>query len=315
MEKISPKTALIFPGQGPHGLAMLSVVKRSLFFQSRYELVCEHLKDDPFIRVQKGDLDYLNQNKVSSLLTVLVSSVYLDLYRAMEENQKRSFLFAGYSVGQWTALYAAQAISFETLLAVVKKRAELMDACFERSNEYGMLAMIGIPESVITDLCILYQRKNEPLFTAAFNCPGQYSLSGSLKVLERVSQELRSLNPKKVCALPVSGAWHCPLLSPAEKIFRGYLESIPITIPNSSVLDNVTGEFLPSEAFSLKEQLSKQITSPVRWEKCVRTLAQNGIHQFVEIGFGNMLTKFGFFIDRQYSHQKFQPKGTPHFAF
>jgi [acyl-carrier-protein] S-malonyltransferase len=118
---------------------------------------------------------------------------------------------------------------------------------------------------------------------------------------------IQNLKPKKVTYLPVSGAWHCSLLDQAADSFKAYLQDIPLNRQERPVIDNVTGDFLPGPGPELKKQLALHLSAPVQWAKGIKTLIAHGSNEFIEVGYGNTLTKFGFFIDRSVRHRSFAP--------
>lgn len=304
MSNTQGKTALLFPGQGAQDLQMLDKVKLMAQFPQRYALVCEFLGSHPQQEIDQGNQTYLNQNLVSSMLTLLVSSLLLDRY-LKSEHRIPTFL-AGYSVGQWLALYAANVVTFETMLTIVQRRAELMDRCFAETPG-AMLAVIGLPEARLQALCQELTEAGEYLVISNYNCVGQFSLAGTTAAVALAHERIQQYKPKKVIRLPVSGAWHCALLNDAATAFGAYLQDVSLRQLNLPVIDNVTGNFLPSTAAALKGQLASHLCAPVRWDKGIKTLIAQGCTEFVEIGYGNTLTKFGFFINRTVQHRSFAP--------
>ncbi|MBY0546073.1 MAG: ACP S-malonyltransferase [Candidatus Obscuribacterales bacterium] len=297
------KAAFLFPGQGAHCVNMLDGLTDCPAFADRYALLVKRLGVDPL--TSGDDLALINSNKVSSLLTVLASSLSLDLLR--EQNIQPSFV-AGYSVGQWTALYAAGCLDFASLVDVVYTRATFMDECFaDRSG--GMVAVIGLPLQVVEGICSEVRESGSFLTVSNFNCVGQYSLAGDAAAVDLAIAKLEGLSAKKVQRLPVAGAWHCDLLAKASERFEHYLQSVPLVSPSVPVCDNVTGEELPADQALLKSMLARQISVPVQWEKCIQHLCTSGCTEFIEVGFGNVLTKFGFFINRKVAHKSFYTGG------
>lgn len=300
----SSETALLFPGQGAHALAMLDVAGTMPGFDERCAIVRDALGSDPVHELANENLSYLNENKVSSLLTALVSSVYLKAYRAGGGSSPRAV--AGYSVGQWTALYAAGSIDFEALIAIISRRADRMDACI-RGRPSGMLAVIGLPESAVQAVCDRVAKEGDFLAISNFNCAGQFSLAGTAPGIAAGMAELQALKPKKLVALPVSGAWHCELLAEAATRFRNDLEGFTLAAPSIPVIDNTTGTRLPESGDALRDALAAQISRPVRWGDGVHELVALGCTRFVEIGYGSTLTRFGFFVDRSVKHEAYSP--------
>lgn len=296
--------ALLFPGQGAHNASMLDAVRNHLSFNERYGFICETLKFDPLSRIATGEAELINANLVSSLLTVLASVIAHEEW--LKSNPAPTAL-AGYSIGQWTALYASNALTFETLIRAVENRALLMDEC-SRKIPGSMMAVIGVAPAALSALCDSLRQEGCNIEISNFNCYGQYSLAGTSGSIERAMERIGELKPKKAVKLPTSGAWHCSLLNDAASKFERFLQDYPVNDLAIPVIDNVTGRFLPTAASELKQRLAIQINHPVQWETGMKTLISHGCNKFVEVGFGNTLTKFGFFIDRSsVQHLAFYP--------
>lgn len=301
MSSNNSTTAFLFPGQGAHCPQMLDGLSQCPAYTERLALISNLLGVNPLTK--RDDLEFINSNKVSSLLTTLASSLSLDLVRQQGIEPRCT---AGYSVGQWTALYAAGSISFAELADIVHARASFMDECFS-DRQGAMLAVIGLPLDTVESVCRDVQSRLSGAFLTVsnFNCVGQYSLAGDIDAIEAARAQFESMATKKVQKLPVAGAWHCELLHYAETKFLDYLCSREMTPPAIPVCDNVTGTFLPAAPERLRVQLARQIASPVQWEGCIKTMLTAGCTELVEIGFGNVLTKFGFFISRKVAHKAF----------
>jgi len=295
---------VVFPGQGAQSASMLDSVARLPQYSARHEVVCEALGENLEARLADGDPDYLRRNLPTSLATVLASVVAYERY--VDECGPPSCL-GGYSVGQWTALYAAATLDFRTLVEVVTRRAKLMDACLENQNT-GMLAVIGLPLRPLEALCAEFAGRGLYLRPSTINCPGQYSLSGTLEAIEQALAELAPLHPKRLLRLPLQGAWHCDLLAPAARAFAEYLDTLTLAMPNVPMVDNVTGTWL--DAAALRATLATHLHRPVLWERCVRTLLEDGCTEVVEVGPGELLTRFGFFLDRKVRFRCYRP-GVP----
>jgi [acyl-carrier-protein] S-malonyltransferase len=295
--------AALFPGQGAHALTMLAAVRSLPAFPERYALVCAALGVDVAQALEEQGEVFLNRNAVSSLLTVLVSSLAYDQWYAQHGPPQ---WLAGYSVGQWTALYAAGVVEFAPLVALVAQRAALMDACTAR-HPGGMVSVIGLAEGVVATAVQQLQAEGYQVSISTYNCLGQYSLAVAADALEPTLAWLRALGPRRLLVLPVAGPWHSPLLAGAEAGFAAYLEPLVQRLPQLPVVDNVTGDLLPLELPAFRQQLVRQIRAPVRWHQGMTTLIGLGCRTFVELGYGRVLTKFGFFIDRSVHHEAFCP--------
>jgi [acyl-carrier-protein] S-malonyltransferase len=296
------KTAVLFPGQGAHECSMLEGVANGNLFAERYEKVRRTLQCNPMEEFSKGNRNYVNRNKVSSLLTLLVSSLSLDMYLDVED--ELPVFYAGYSVGQWTALYAAGCISFDALIDIAAARADCMDDCM-KERQGVMMAVIGVREEALEEYLDAIRKQGHFIVISNYNCLGQYSISGTKEAVEIAYANAESLHPRKTAILPVQGAWHCELLKPAETAFAAYLNTISLAPPRIPVVDGMTGDLLPENMEIVKQQMARHISHPVRWGKGIQRLIQAGCEEFVEIGYGNVLTKFGFFIDREKTHRSF----------
>jgi len=303
-EPAASRIAFVFPGQGAHGPRMLDGVRHLPAFGERYRLVCDLLGTDP---LRSADAAF-NANAVSSLCTVFASTLALDEFRRRFEVEPA--FFAGYSVGQWTALYAAGVVTLPQLFALVHARAAMMDACV-REHGSGMVAVIGVPLSAVEEACRQIRDSGETIVVSNVNCVGNYSLAGTEAALARVLTDLAPLAPKKLARLPVAGAWHSPLLEPARTALARHLEPVALAAASRPVADNVTGLLLPADPQAMKAQLADHVARPVKWQQCVQTLLAAGCTEFVELGFGNELTRFGFFIDRKAVHRSFCPEPPP----
>lgn len=168
-----------------------------------------------------------------------------------------------------------------------------------------MIGVIGLGEPAIHN--VIQQLQTEGYFVAIsnYNCVGQYSLAVAADAQAPTLRALQQLQPRKLLALPVAGPWHSQLLEEAEAPFAACLEQTLQQLPQIPVADNVTGQLLPEDLPALRRQLVRQISAPVRWQQGIETLIRLGCKHFVEIGYGNMLTKFGFFIDRSCHHTAF----------
>lgn len=297
-------TALVFPGQGAHGPEMLEPFREAPSFSGRYAQVCGLLGGDP-LRMAAEDPPVLQRNAVSSLLTVLASVCALELFRA--EHPALPVAYAGYSVGQWTALHAAGRISADDLFAVVAERARLMDACLSAEAPSGMLAVIGVREQDLETVCDRIRLVGAPLVVANYNAPGQFTVSGTEPALRAAEEQLAPLQPKRVVRLAVAGAWHSPEMRPAVAGLASLLREVRLQPARAPVVDNVSGEWLPDEPDACRAALARQVAEPVRWMQGVRAMAARGVTHVIEVGYGDVLTKFGFFVDRSLTHRAMAP--------
>ncbi len=299
------KTAITLPGQGAHCPTMLTAFQSMPEFKSFYGIACDALGFSP-LKMADENPSVINENKTSSMLTVVASCL---AYRRFVDAGNQADFAIGYSVGQLTALHLSGCIDFDELTAVVARRASLMDECF-KSSPGSMLAVIGLAEDIVQDVCRQVQAGGKEIWLSNNNCVGQYSLAGSSSAIAEAMQMLSVFNPNRLVELPVSGAWHCPLLRGAGDAFYQFLSDRKWNAPEIPVIDNVTGRFFSGDVQEIKGQLVKHLTHPVLWQEGIKTLLAEGCLRFVEIGYGNVLSKFGFFISRNAKFETFSGSQT-----
>ncbi len=237
----------------------------------------------------------INSHLLSTLLTMLASS--LSYFRYLETTEERPAFLAGYSIGEFTALHIAGCYDFAHLVSLIKERSAIINESMQRTPG-AMLGVIGIPAEKLQVMVAQLQEEGQPIYISNFNCANQYSLAGGKEAVKTALERIAPLKPQRLLELPVAGAWHCPLLADAQIEIAAQLQKCNWNKPNIPVIDNVTGELLSDNVESIKEQLVKQVVSPVLWDKGVKTLISQGCDRLIEVGYGNVLTKFGFFIDR-----------------
>lgn len=192
---------------------------------------------------------------------------------------------AGHSLGEYSALVAAGTLEFSDALALVRARAQAMAAAGEKQKG-TMAAILGMEAERLQQLC---QESEGVVNIANYNCPGQLVISGEVDAVNRVVELARAeIGARRCRPLPVGGAFHSPLMEPAQQKFDSVLKRVKLHPPKRDVVMNVTGE-LASDAAEIRRLLFQQITAPVQWEKSLLTLADSGISHFVEVGPGKVL--------------------------
>jgi [acyl-carrier-protein] S-malonyltransferase len=284
---------------------MLDPFRDAPRFSEYYDLVCNLLHEDPMDAARRNP-GCLNRNAISSLLTVLASVLALEEWRRAAPSLQ-PIAVGGYSVGQWTALHAAGALSVKDLLTVVCKRAGFMDGCIGNTESSGMLAVIGLPAASVLSVCDEAAGAGMLLQITNDNAPGQFTLGGTEGSLRFAEERLQALKPKRLQRVPTAGAWHSKLLEGAVPLFEQFLRGLVMSSVEVPVVDNTTGDWLPQTDGALRTALSRHIASPVLWRQCVQKLAAFGAREFIEVGYGDILTKYGFFIDRSLRHTASAP--------
>jgi [acyl-carrier-protein] S-malonyltransferase len=198
---------------------------------------------------------------------------------------------AGLSLGEFTALTAAEAMSFEDGLKVVRQRGRFMQEACEATRG-GMAAVIGLDEAPTREVCA-----QAGVALANLNCPGQLVISGAADKITQACELAKAKGAKRALPLPVAGAYHSPLMAGAQPRLRDELARVTLNSPTVTVVSNVTA--LPHDgAQTIRTRLVEQVTSSVRWEDSMRYLLAQGVSRFIELGPGTALSGFMKRIDR-----------------
>ncbi|MBE3598058.1 MAG: ACP S-malonyltransferase [Limnochordaceae bacterium] len=244
---------------------------------------------------REGPEELLRQTVYTQPAVLAVSVALWEVFR--REAGRTPAAAAGHSLGEYTALVAAGAMPFEAALAVVRARAEAMEAALP-GGRGSMGAVIGLEDEAVEAICEEVSRRRRPLsgepapasvVAANFNAPGQVVVSGLVEALDEVREAAMRAGGRYV-PLPVSGPFHSPFMAPAAKTFAPVLERAPMQAPAFPVVANVTARPMPGNARAMQELLVAQVTSPVRWAGALRAMAAMGVSHFVEIGPGKALT-------------------------
>jgi [acyl-carrier-protein] S-malonyltransferase len=202
-------------------------------------------------------------------------------------------MVAGHSLGEFSALVANKALSFEDGLKLVSKRAQAMQkACEETPST--MAAIIGMEDKAIDDIC---NEINEVVVPANYNCPGQVVISGSANGIEKASRALEQAGARKVIPLNVGGAFHSPLMEAAKVKLENAIDSTEFSIPICPVFQNVNA-LGTTDTIEIKKNLIDQLTSPVNWTQTLQNMIQSGATSFTEVGPGAVLLGLVRKIDR-----------------
>lgn len=234
----------------------------------------------------EGPAEVLNDtvNAQPAILTASVAAL-----RVLEEMDERPACVAGHSLGEFTALVAADALTFEDALLLVQERGQLMKEAGAR-RPGGMAAVLGLDNEEVAAICErVSQETGGYVGIANDNCPGQVVISGDERTLTVGMEAMQAAGARRVVRLAVSIAAHSPLMAEAAAAFRNALERVALRRPLVPFVANATADVL-EEPKSIRETLVRQLTSPVRWRSSVRHMIRRGIACFVEVGPGDVLT-------------------------
>ena len=238
----------------------------------------------------EGTDEDLRQTKVTQP-AIFLHSVIL---AATLEDEFKPEMVAGHSLGEFSALVAAKALSFEDGLKLVYNRALAMQKACEIEPS-TMAAVLGLPDESVENVCDLIDDIVRP---ANYNCPGQVVISGSIAGIEEAQDKMKNAGAKRVVKLPVGGAFHSPFMEPAREELAKAIEETKIDTPICPIYQNVStiGEIDPA---TIKENLIAQLTSPVKWTHSVENMIKDGATEFIELGPGKVLQGLVSKIDRE----------------
>jgi [acyl-carrier-protein] S-malonyltransferase len=240
----------------------------------------------------EGSAEELKQTKVTQPAVFLHSIVKAK----MAGEGFKPDAVAGHSLGEFSALVAANALSFEEGLKLVQARAMAMQKACE-AVESTMAAIIGLDDVVVERVC---EAVDEVVIPANYNCPGQLVISGSVPGVEQAVEKLKEAGARRAIVLPVGGAFHSPLMQPAQDELQAAIEQAQFSKPDCPVYQNVTAKAEQDPA-AIQQNLIAQLTAPVRWTQTMHNMIADGVTEFIEVG-GNGKTLQGFVkkVDRRF---------------
>ncbi|PVZ15254.1 ACP S-malonyltransferase [Porphyromonas loveana] len=274
--------AFVFPGQGAQFVGMGKDLyeqnpEAKAYFEKANEILGFRITDILF----NGTAEELKETKVTQPAIFLHSVI---LAKTMGEDF-RPDMVAGHSLGEFSALVAAGAMTFEDGLRLVSKRAMAMQkACEIRPST--MAAVLGLPDEKVEEICA--QVTDEVVVPANYNCPGQIVISGSVEGVDKACELLKEAGAKRALKLAVGGAFHSPLMEPAREELAKAIEGTTISRPVCPIYQNVTASAVTDPA-EIKKNLIAQLTAPVRWTQSVLNMTADGADYFMELGPGTVL--------------------------
>ncbi|MBN2348932.1 MAG: ACP S-malonyltransferase [Bacteroidales bacterium] len=283
--------AYVFPGQGAQFVGMGSDLYNTSdvakeFFEKANNILGFKITDLMF----SGTEEDLKQTKVTQPAIFLHSVI---LAKTLGEDFHPE-MAAGHSLGEFSALVAAEAISFEDGLLLVSKRALAMQKACEL-NPSAMAAILGLDDEIVENIC---KEIPEIVVPANYNSPGQIVISGSVEGIDRAIEKLNAAGAKRAIKLNVGGAFHSPLMEPARIELEKAIDSTIFSHPVCPVFQNV--DALPyTDPQKIKENLKLQLTAPVRWTQTVKNMLADGATSFAEVGPGTVLQGLIKKVDRQ----------------
>ena len=274
------KKAYVFPGQGAQFPGMAKeLYERDTRAREMFNRAEEVLGFDITRVMFEGTDEDLKATKVTQPAIFLHSTIL-----AACTDDFRPDMVAGHSLGEFSALAAAGAMSFDDALRLVAIRASEMQKCCE-AVPGGMAAIIGLPDAAVEEACAAV---DGIVIAANYNCDGQVVISGEKEAVAEACARLKEAGAKRALPLSVGGAFHSPLMEPARLELGKAIEATPFIEPVCPVYQNVTAAASTDPA-TIKANLLAQLTSPVRWTQSVKAMIEDGADAFVELGPGTVL--------------------------
>jgi len=288
------KSAFVFPGQGSQSVGMLSelAAEYSLVGET-FQQASDALDYDLWKLIQEGPEESLNQTDRTqpAMLTAGVA-----VWRVLQSvSDLKPAYFAGHSLGEYTALVAADAIDFADAVKLVEKRGQFMQQAVP-VGEGAMAAILGLEDNVVRELCA--EASSQGVVEAVnFNSPGQVVIAGSTAAVKQAITLATEKGAKRALQLPVSVPSHCALMKPAAEQLAAELDKIKLRMPTTPVIHNASVT-AANDISELKQLLAQQLHSPVRWVETIQWFAQQGVDTVVESGPGKVLAGLNKRIDK-----------------
>ena len=276
--------AFVFPGQGAQFTGMgKDLYESNAKAKELFDKANEILGFDITKIMFEGSAEELKQTKVTQpavFLHSVISAICLG-------DEFDAEMTAGHSLGEFSALVVAGALSFEDGLKLVSKRAMAMQKACEAAPS-TMAAIIGLSDDVIEKVCAEVSSEGNIVVPANYNCPGQLVISGNIDAVNAACEKLKEAGAKRALVLPVGGAFHSPLMQPAKDELQAAIEATEFSNPRIPVYQNVDAK-AHTDAAEIKQNLIAQLTAPVKWTYEVKQMMADGATDFVECGPGKAL--------------------------
>ena len=298
MEDQQGNLAFVFPGQGSQSVGMLTALAEShAEVKQVFEQASDVLRFDVWKLIQDGPVADLNKTQYTQ--PVMLAAGIATWTAWCQQTSIRPQYVAGHSLGEYTALVAAGAISFEDAILLVSERGRLMQEAVPEGIG-AMAAILGLTDEQVVTIC--EEAANDEIVSAVnFNSPGQVVIAGNTTAVDRAMAAAKDAGAKRALLLPVSVPSHCALMESAANKLADVLAPITIQSPNMTLIHNVDVDS-HSDPDAIKAQLKAQLFQPVRWVETVKYLQNKEVEYFVECGPGKVLMSLNKRIAKSANH-------------
>lgn len=289
--------AFVFPGQGSQSLGMMAdMAENHSVVKATFDEASNALGYDLWDIVQQGPEEKLNQTDITQ--PAMLTSGIATLRAMMEQKEVAPAYLAGHSLGEYSALVAADVMTLAQGVELVAERGRLMQSAVP-AGEGAMAAILGLEDQQIVDICAAADGVVEAV---NFNSPGQVVIAGAKAAVDAALSAFEEAGAKRVVPLAVSVPSHCSLMKPAAEALAAKLEGMSFNAPKTPVLHNASVESYDDEA-AIKNALVEQLYRPVRWVETVEAMKANGVERLYELGPGKVLMGLNRRIDRKMGMQ------------
>ncbi len=298
--------AFVFPGQGSQSVGMVTdLADNHPEVKQLFEHASDILGKDLWRLVSEGPEAHLNQTDNTQPAMLAAGVALWQIW--CKQSPVRPAWVAGHSLGEYTALVCANALSFADGIRLVAQRGKLMQEAVP-AGIGAMAAILGLDDTQIIDVCAA-TAENEVVSAVNFNAPGQVVIAGNVAAVERAIAAAKNAGAKRAVPLPVSVPSHCALMRPAAEQLDSYLQSTVFSAPEMQLVHNVDVA-THSDPAAIREALKQQLYRPVRWVDSIKFMSEQGVGRFVECGPGKVLIGLNKRIAKDAEHFTFYDNET-----
>jgi len=288
------KSAFVFPGQGSQSVGMLAdLAAEYALVKETFAEASDALDYDLWQLVSEGPEDQLNQTDKTQPAMLTAGIAVWRVWQSVATTKPD--YFAGHSLGEYTALVAANALDFADAVKLVEMRGRYMQEAVP-AGEGAMAAILGLEDQVVRELCA-DAAANGVVEAVNYNSPGQVVIAGSANAVKHAIEIATEKGAKRALLLPVSVPSHCALMKPAAQQLTDALNNIPVQLPTTPVIHNASVT-VATDAAQIKQLLAEQLFSPVRWVETIQWFAAQDVSNIVECGPGKVLAGLNKRIDK-----------------